>query len=84
MTASALVDLSLERARRGLSTAPWVSKKECARHFNISIRTLYRWTNDTAYTRGGRQCPSRKLWGGPVTFQLDAVEAWLGEPMDRS
>jgi hypothetical protein len=80
--AEQVVDLSVERLRRGRTLERWVPKRTVAEHFDVSERTVERWVNDPRYTRNGRGCPHRRVFGSPVRFQIGAVEVWLDEPGD--
>ena len=70
-----VIDLGRERARRGLSSDPYVSKKEAAAHFGVSTRTLERWVH--------AGCPALRLYGGPYRFQLAVIAAWHEEQAGR-
>lgn len=78
----AVIDLSRERARRGLAIEPWITKQQVARHYGVSTKTVERWMNDPRYRRGGRQAPHRRVFGGPAKFQLVQLELWMEDPRD--
>jgi hypothetical protein len=80
--AEQVVDLAIERVRRGRSQERWVPKTTVADHFGVSPRTVERWINDPRYTRDGRNCPHRRIFGSPVRFQIGQVELWLDQPED--
>lgn len=58
--------------RRSDGPEPWLTKRQIAEHFGVSVRTIERWRQQADF-------PGRRVHGdrGVVRFSLAECEEWL-------
>jgi transposase len=66
-----VIDFQQARARRvARANEPWLSKREIAAHFGVSVRTITRWMQDgMPYRKRYEQAHPR--------FQISRCEEWM-------
>jgi phage terminase Nu1 subunit (DNA packaging protein) len=54
----------------GAAREPWVAKAQLAQHFDVSLKTVERWTADGM--------PCLRTGGRTVRYRISDCEAWHG------
>lgn len=72
-----VIDFATARSRRRPQLEPWVTKREVAEHFSVSIRTVTRWM----YPPPGSGRTPMPFDPGPwegahPRFRISEIEAW--------